>query len=343
MSIKINIGEVLSKAWQIVWKFKVLWIFGILAGCSANNGSRFNFNGNSAGSGSGGSGGPSGSGQIPDFFRQYQNMQPEQIMSNILGQYTAIIVGVLLLLCVLWIVFYFLGVMGVTGLIKGANKADAGATSMSFGELWTESTPYFWRMFGLNFLVGLPFFILVVILVTGLGLVGYSTFKAGTPDVGMSAIFIGLLGLFFGALCVISILSIIVNMIVVQAQNAIVLEDLGVLAGLIRGWSVLKSAVLTVIVIAIILGVLGGIVGFVIAIPIIIIAVPAALSMAFTAGSGGFLVPLLIGAGCFIIYLPVLLVLSGILQAYNQSVWTLVYRRLTALPAPALVEASSAQ
>ena len=33
----MDIGSVLSRAWQIIWKHKVLWIFGILAGCANGN------------------------------------------------------------------------------------------------------------------------------------------------------------------------------------------------------------------------------------------------------------------------------------------------------------------
>ena len=335
MNIKINIGEVITKAWQIVWKFKVLWIFGILASCGGNNSSRFNFNGgNSSGGGSGGSG---NSGQMPEFFKQFQNMQPDQLVTKFLSQYTAIIVSVIVLLCILWVVFYFLGVMGSTGLIKGASKADGGAASLSFGELWTESLPYFWRMFGLNLMVGLPFFIIVVVMLAGLGFAGFAAFKDGTPNFGTGAVFVGLMGIFFALICVISIIGIIVSMIVSQAQNAIVLEDLGVLAGFSRGWSVFRSAILTIVLIAIILGVMGGIVGFVTVIPVLVIAIPAAIGMAASSASGNFLLPVLFFGICFVAYLPVLLLLSGIIQAYIQTVWTLVYRRLTA-PAAAAPE-----
>ncbi len=40
----MDYGEVLSKAWKIAWKFKVLWIFGILASCGQSRGGNFNFN-----------------------------------------------------------------------------------------------------------------------------------------------------------------------------------------------------------------------------------------------------------------------------------------------------------
>ena len=40
----MDYGKILSRAWQIFWKYKILWVFGILASCSANRGSSPNFN-----------------------------------------------------------------------------------------------------------------------------------------------------------------------------------------------------------------------------------------------------------------------------------------------------------
>jgi hypothetical protein len=31
---KMDFGEVFSKAWKIIWKYKILWLFGIFASCS---------------------------------------------------------------------------------------------------------------------------------------------------------------------------------------------------------------------------------------------------------------------------------------------------------------------
>ena len=45
--MNFNFGETLTRSWQIVWKHKVLWIFGILASCSRGGG---------GGSGGGGGG-----------------------------------------------------------------------------------------------------------------------------------------------------------------------------------------------------------------------------------------------------------------------------------------------
>jgi hypothetical protein len=334
--MKLNFGEVLTKAWQITWKFKVLWIFGILAGCGASN-NNFNYNGGS--NGGGGSGGNSG--QLPDALRQFENMRPEQAFSQFMGQYMAIIVGVILLLCVLSFLFYFLGVMGKTGLIKGANKADLGASSLGFGELWTESTPYFWRMFGLNLLIGLPIFLLVVILLAVLGFGGYSAYRGGLSGGGLSVLLIGMLGVFAVVMCIVGLIGLAIGMLVKQAENAIILEDLGVLEGLSRGWKVFRSNLLPVILIALILGVIGWVAGLLMALPMIAIVLPAVIGIAATANAGNnaIMVPVIIACACALIYMPVLLTLSGILQTYSQSVWTLTYRRLTETPAPVVAEA----
>ena len=41
------------------------------------------------------------------------------------------------------------------------------------------------------------------------------------------------------------------------------------------------------------------------------------------------LLHLLVSGLCFVLYLPVLIVVQGILTAYMQSVWTLTFLRLT--------------
>jgi hypothetical protein len=341
MSINIDFGEVLTKAWTIVWKFKVLWIFGILAGCGSNSGGDFNNNFNNSGSGSGG-----GDGDFDEFFRRFEDMQPEQAMRALMDQYSqylAIIAVVVVLVCILSLVFYALGIIGKIGLVKGSSKADAGAQTLTFGELWTESLPYFWRMVGLSLLIGLPFFIIVIILLVVFfaGIAGFAA--TGDSNPGSVAGLFAALGIFVPAICCLSIASIIIGMIVEQAQNAIIIEEKGVLAGLGRGWEVFKGNFLTVILMAIILAVLGGIVGFVIAIPIVLAVIPAVAGTVLMAtpdavANTAAWVPLIIAGLCCLAYLPVLLVLSGIQQAYIQSVWTLTYLRMTVPkpPAPAL-------
>ena len=70
-----------------------------------------------------------------------------------------------------------------------------------------------------------------------------------------------------------------------------------------------------------------GIVSFIIAIPLI----AAVLPLIFGAASNNT-GPVWITVVCCALYFPILLLLSGILNSYVQSVWTLTYMRLTARP-----------
>jgi hypothetical protein len=133
-------------------------------------------------------------------------------------------------------------------------------------------------------------------------------------------------------ICILIPVSWLVAVFLEQANIAIVIEDLGIIEGLQRGWNVFRENIGTMIVMALILGIGGAIVGLVFALPMIMTVVPfmigvmssLAIESEVALGSG------LITSGiCCVAYLPVLIVLSGILQAYIESAWTLTYLRLT--------------
>ena len=145
--MKIDLGKILTRSWQIIWNYRVLWIFGILAGFANSNGSS-----NSNSSSSNGDT-TSFNGNTDQFIEQ---------AGEFFQEYMLIIIAVCVLLLILSFVFYALGMMGRIGILKGVYKVEEGATSLIFAELWSESMPYFWRFFGLNFLVGFVAFIIIL-------------------------------------------------------------------------------------------------------------------------------------------------------------------------------------
>lgn len=315
----MDYGEVLAKAWQIIWKHKVLWIFGILASCS----------------GGGGGGGGNSSyqfsrGELPPRFErffEFPNLNlPEWQIAMIVGA----IVLVILLVIVLVIV---LGTIGRIGLIKGTVQADQGVERLSFGQLFSESLPFFWRVFGLNLLIGLA------LLVTGLIFLAFFA--------GFTAVTFGI-----GAICLIPLICLLVpllwllQVVIEQGTIAIVVEDLGIMDGLRRGWEVFRANLGTMIVMALILYLgVSLIIGFVIALPLILVIAPVIAGViggsmfdSNQAVGGG----LLIAALCFVAYLPVLIVLSGGLRAYIGSAWALTYLRLRPQGSGEVVESPSA-
>ncbi len=309
-----NFGEVLTRAWQIIWKHKVLWLFGILASCARGGG------GGSSGGG-GNSGYQTGSGDSP-----FSGDQIERVMNQVgtfLENNWWIIIAVIVGIFLLSFVFYFLGMMGRVALIRGVAQADKGAESLSFAELWAESMPFFWRVFGLNFLIGLAFLVLFIPLVL---------FGIVTAGIG----FLCLIPL----LCIMVPLSWVVMAIIEQAQNAIVLEDLNMLDGFKRGWEIVKANAVPIIIMMLILGIGSGIIGVIIALPIIIAVVPAVIGMAVSQQT---LTPFYIAAACCVAYFPVLIFFNGILTAYIQASWTLTYLRLVKSKeeAPVIIEANA--
>jgi hypothetical protein len=311
----MDFGEVLTRAWKIIWKYKVLWIFGILAGCGQ-------------GGGGGGGGGSNVSYQFsgdesyfpPEFERFFFDM--ERFFDNIEPWHIMLFVaGMLLFFFILWAIMTALSTVGKIGLIQGTQQAEAEIEpeTMSFGELFRSGTPFFWRILGLNLGFGLAIFLLVMILIVPLALVTVFT-----------------LGL--GLICIIPLVCILipvgwlVGVVLEQANIAIVVEDLGIIEGLQRGWNVFRENLGTMIVMGLILGIGGAIVGLIFALPMIMVVVPLmigimtslAMESEVALGSG------VITSGiCCVAYLPVLIVLSGILKAYIESAWTLTYLRLT--------------
>jgi len=318
----MDYGEVLSKAWKIAWKFKVLWIFGILAGCGASQGGNFNFNNSFRNNGNGFSNStpnlpPAIMGQFYRFVHLFDD-------PSFIWKFVAVVIAVI---CVIVIVEIFLGTIGRIGLIKGSAEADAGAEKLTFGGLWKESTPYFWRVFWLSFLIGAPFAIAIIGIAAGF-VVTMIPLASNNPNM---AGFLILLPVLCILLCVILILGIVVSFISTQAERAIVLENKFVLDGLKRGWEVLTKNLGPILIIWLITAAIAFVAAIVIALPLLIVLVP--LMIAFIANMNNLnfsFTPWLVAFVCIICaYVPISWFLNGVLMTYVQSVWTLTYLRIT--------------
>lgn len=323
--MNFNFGEVLTRAWQIIWKHKVLWIFGILASC-----------------GRGGSGGSSGGGGESGFQTEGPdlNLPPQafRLFQTIEDNLTTFIVIAVAVVCIIWIVTIFLSTIGKIGLIRGTVQTDDGAEKLIFGQLFSESIPYFWRMFWLSLILSLP--VLIVGITIAIAAVFFIIQMAGSSSLEVSML--GLIPLTIGCICLLVPIMFVLGLIFRQAERAIVLEELGVLPAISRGWEVFKGNLGPIILMAIILAVIGIVVGFVVAIPFLFLVLPALFGV-FLAGETQSFAPLIIPIVCFCLFIPVALILQGIITAYSESAWTLTYLRLTKPQdnAPILSEANA--
>lgn len=309
----MDYGYVIKRAWEIIWKFKVLWIFGILAGCGQ------------AGRSGGGNSGFRFSSQDVNLTPQIQNyfnrLNPAII--------TLLVVIGIIVLVVLVVLAILLATVGRVGLIRGTVKAEQGAGKLTFSELWRDGLTYFWRVFGLNLLIGL----IILFALLALAFLGV-------------ILSIGTLGIFLicliPLLCLLIPLMWLVGIIIEQANVALVVENVDIIEAIKRGWQVFIDNIGSMIVMGLILVVGVSFIGeLIIGLPLLAVAAPAVVGIT-TGVTENIRNGIILSVVLFLIYLPFLLFLSGILRAYTESAWTLTYLRLTQKPAPLPVEAPPA-
>ncbi|MCB2214095.1 hypothetical protein KQH50_01745 [bacterium] len=311
----MNIGEVLSKAWKIIWKNKILWLFGILAGCSASGGG-------GGGSASGASGG--GSGMMPPQGGNYGNgpsilapsaqralEQFERTVSSIEPWiWITIAISLVILGIGLAILSFFAGTLGTTGVIKGtgmADRADEDDKPISFGAIFKGIKGSYWKVILLQLGWSVLGFIVVMLLL--IPLILFTVLTCG-------------LGLFL-LIPIGWFVSTMVNFTII----AIVEEGLGIFEAIARAWHLIIKGLGQVVVMFLILGIGKIVVGLVIGLPVILIPLPIIINL-FSAGFQDMTVSLVISGILMLVIIPIIVFLSGVLQAYVLSAWTLTYHRL---------------
>ncbi|MEN8172810.1 MAG: hypothetical protein ABFS03_08000 [Chloroflexota bacterium] len=318
----------MTRAWEIIWKFKVLWLFGILASCGQG--------GSGSSTSSGGGGGKTGfqfdagSFNLPPEMQRYI-LRADRFFDSIEAwQIAALIGGFFLFSLIIGLIFNALSTIGRVGIIQGTVEAEGGVDRLSFGDLFTSGKPFFWRVFGLNLLIGIALLIAFLIIII--------------PAIGITALTLGIgLICLIPLICILIPLSWMVSVIIEQANIALVVEDLGMMPALQRGWAVFRENLGSMIIMGLILGVLSFVISLIFALPILLIIFPVVFGIAGGAITdaeafvgGGFAVAAL----CFMAYLPFLIVLGGILRSYINTAWTLTYLELTTEAAPESDDAS---
>ena len=306
----MDYAEVLGKSWRIIWKFKWLWLFGLLASCGRASG----------GGGNGGGGGSSSSGANFDgrlASRLWAGgvhllHQVTDWWENIPAWAYILLVVAAILLIVLVVV---LNSAGRAGLARGAWLADGGEEKLPLGKLWVEMMPYFWRVLGLNLLLAFAAVALVAILVLPAVLFGIATLGIGLILVGIPLI------------CALVILVWLLAVLREQAVVAVVGENAGLIASLRRGWEVIQHNIGPMVVLSLLFFLGGSIAQGLFALPFLVVLIPAAIGFLI-----GMQVSIGVGLGIgmlfLLAYLPFYLVLTGALQSYIGSGWALAYRRL---------------
>jgi len=298
----MQFDEIFTSAWRIIWKHKVLWIFGILAGCGSQGGGggmNYSIGGNEV--------------DIPGIERATRPLV--RFFGGLSAEQNTLLAAVIILAALVLVALAaVLNMIGRVGLIRGAAQADAGSEKLAFGELLASVWPFFWRVLGLNLLVGIALGVIVA-------------FVAGVVILGsVATLGLGLLCL-WPLICLLIPLALAVGVILEQANIALVIEDLAITTALQRAWEVVRAQIGAAIVMALVLILGSAVVGVVLALPLGLAVFPAFAAMIL--GRKGAQALLVTAGLCLVAYLPVLIGLSGVVQAYIKSAWTLFFLRAT--------------
>jgi len=138
----MDYGNILSRAWQVTWKHKVLWVFGIFVALSSGSGS-FNGGSNWTTDGSGG-GGNFPQPDMPPQLREFLNSPVLPI----------IIIAFVCLALIIALAIFLMGVASTGALIGGIDLAES-TGAVTFAQAWAIGTSNFLKILGLKIGVGI--------------------------------------------------------------------------------------------------------------------------------------------------------------------------------------------
>ncbi len=318
----MNHLAILSRAWTLLWRYRVLWLFGFLF-VLAGGGSSF---GGPPGGGNSSSRGPSNSGVVPPT----PPALPE-ISWNTIG--TIILVGVAVVL-VLVVILTIVRYVTETALIAGVDEIESTGAALTvrrgFRLGWSRQA---WRLFLTEFVIylifGLAALLLLALAASPLLLLLIQADAVHTIAVGAAALLV------LSAILFLIVAALILSLVMPYIQRCVVLGRQGVRASFRQGLALVRASLRdTSLMWLILIGI--GFVWIVVKIPVIILllvvagiigGVPAGLIFL---ASQSWVAAVVVGLPLFLIVLiPAAAFMEGLYQVYQSSTWTLAYRQVT--------------
>lgn len=314
----MNYTDIIKRAARITWRYKVLWILGILLALSGGAGSgnpfTYTFNGSNSGS---------TSGMIPPMVPDWRIPDPGVIAGFVL----LCCCFVLALVVILTIVQY----VARTGLYRAVDQID----ETSAAPTWREGLRLGWsnrafRMFLLDLLVGIALFLVIM----GLLLLAASPLLLLIFDNEALSIFgvVATLGLGLLVMLVIIAAAVIVSVLQQFWRRQIALDDRTIGEALSLGTRMAGRRAGDVAIFWLLMAIVGLVVA--------IVLIPVMIGFGLVAGAIGFGLgyavyaltdsigwAVLAGLPIFFVILSIpLLLVQGVYLVFESSAWTLVYR-----------------
>ncbi len=291
----MDYGRVLSRAWEIAWHHKVLWLFGFIAALASGIGNA----GNSVRIVLGDSRGPA--------------IGPIATWLIVLFVVAALVIA---------LAVFVLGIIARGALVDGARQVEESG-AVSGGAAWNAGVRRFWPLLGIDLLTLAAVIVLLLPMLPAV-IVGIAAASAGGRNAGAGGLLI------CGGLCYLIpfiIAVILISLVVVYARQACVLEDLNTIEAIRRGWDVFRRNIGHSLLIGAILMVINLIIGGLFVGGIFSLVSPGFALWQTTRNPVLTAIPL---CGLGLILFLVALFADTLVETYTGVVWTLTYRALRA-------------
>ncbi|MER3405042.1 MAG: hypothetical protein C4289_07650, partial [Chloroflexota bacterium] len=183
-----------------------------------------------------------------------------------------------------------------------------------------------WRLFLIALLVFSPF-VLTVLVALGGAAASFIAALAGPRefDAARARTVLALVCLGIPFLCLIIVAGYLLSVLAILAQRAVVLEGLGVVAAIRRGWVLLRARFWELVLLSLIWIAIGIVVGMIVVLPTVLLAVPLALVLAVQEPRPVLIALLVVGVLAFVLYAVCISILNAV---FSSALWTLAYKRV---------------
>lgn len=311
----MDYSMILTRSFQMIWKNRALWVFGILLALFGGGGGSLpsGFPGGSIGNGV-----PSGGNTFPGPTPQVPSSDWNAIVPII-----AAVVCVILILAVVGVALRLISRGALIGLVNELEvKQSIPTVRRGFRIGWNR----FGSLLGIAILINLPLVLLALILLAlvalpflgALSASGNVQFDQILAMGGMSSVLFLICAIF----CLAG-LGFLLKPIYEFIVRACVISDLGAMNSIREGWRVVRANLGGVVVLYLLQIAVG--IGFgilMIPVTIVLIAIPAVIGAVLFFAANASPIAIIVG---IIVGIPVLLILlwiSGLYRAFESTLWT---------------------
>lgn len=289
--MNFDIGDVMTRAWQITWKHKVLWAFSMFPILLSFLFVPIVF--------------------IPMFFIGPNSLVNQQFVNE--PYYISLFLATNLFLIVLSLLLYTAGAAASS---LGILRVENGREHLPFRDVFQDGLEYFWRILGVTLLMGVSVLVVFLFLFSCMMLFSFATLGLGM--ICFQPFFL----LMYPA-------TLLAYALIEESQAAVVADNLGVTKAISRAWSLMRAHFWKFALITVIIYIAIFLLSSIIMLPLMIPFFFLPLVMGSSGTNFDFQRLGWILMALSVLLLPVLAIVQGISLTYMKSAFMIVYLRLS--------------